>query len=148
VPAQDALHKTRSAIGEGIGGIRRSTKPWRNAIKTEFARWDARPKGRELGKRAYRELHSWSQRSPRTRLPSLPDVFSDLEELADALEEGRGSAQNDLIKARRDQIASLAAHASPPGGSVACLSFASPPASAAAPDGVLIPRPHRPIDGD
>jgi hypothetical protein len=88
-----------------------------------------------------------SQRSPRTRLPSLPDVFSDREELADALEEGRGSAQNDLIKARRDQIASLAAYASPPGGSVACLSFASPPPSAAAPDGVLIQRPRRPTDG-
>jgi len=38
VPPPDASHRTRSAIGEWIAGIRRSTRPWRRAIRMEFAR--------------------------------------------------------------------------------------------------------------
>jgi len=38
VPGSDALHRTRSAIGEWIAGIRRSTRPWRRAIRMGFAR--------------------------------------------------------------------------------------------------------------
>ena len=48
VPAPDALHRTRSAIGEWIAGIRRSTRPWRRAMRTGFARSDAGPKSRNL----------------------------------------------------------------------------------------------------
>jgi len=38
VPAPDALHRTRSAIGEWIAGIRQSTRPWRRAMRMGFAR--------------------------------------------------------------------------------------------------------------
>ena len=38
VPAPGALHRTRSAIGEWITGIRRSTRPWRRAIRVGYAR--------------------------------------------------------------------------------------------------------------
>jgi Radical SAM superfamily len=38
VPAADSLHRTRSAIGEWIAGIRQSTRPWRRAIRMGFAR--------------------------------------------------------------------------------------------------------------
>ena len=48
VPAPDALHRNRSAIGEWIAGIRRSTRPWRRAIRIGFTRSDTEPKGRNL----------------------------------------------------------------------------------------------------
>jgi MoaA/NifB/PqqE/SkfB family radical SAM enzyme len=48
VPAPDALPRTRSAIGEWIAGIRRSTRPWRRAVRIGFARSDAGPKSRNL----------------------------------------------------------------------------------------------------
>jgi len=48
VPAPDALHRNRSAIGEWIARIRRSTRPWRRAIRIGLTRLDTEPKGRNL----------------------------------------------------------------------------------------------------
>jgi hypothetical protein len=48
VPAPDTLYRSRSAIGEWIAGIRRSTRPWRRAIRIGFTRSDTEPKSRNL----------------------------------------------------------------------------------------------------
>jgi Radical SAM superfamily/Iron-sulfur cluster-binding domain len=57
VAPPDALPNTRSPLVEWIAGIRRSTRPWRRAMRMGFTRSDAERKSRESGKHEYHNLH-------------------------------------------------------------------------------------------